>query len=124
MMFVFGDAPMKALLLSLAILAAQWTMAAADTMPKINSEKLCKARSAAEKLTKLAQLQTVPDCVKEENDARERLGHVWETTKSTVRNRCRSDAIALGTLNYVDLLTCIQMAEDLKSSGNRAGAKK
>jgi hypothetical protein len=113
---------MKTIVASFVILTGLLTAAAADTMPKIDSEKLCKARSAAERLTKLAQLQSVPDCVKEENDARERLGHLWDTTETKIRKRCRSDAVALGTLNYVDLLTCIQMADDLKAHPPNAKA--
>jgi hypothetical protein len=106
---------MKMPLLLFTLLASQWTTAMADTMPKINSEKLCKARSASDRLMKFAELQSIADCVREENNAKQKLDSVWSTTDGKVRNRCKADAAALGTLSYVDLLTCIQMAEDLKS---------
>jgi len=106
---------MKALLLSLAILGAALPAAFADTMPKISSEKLCKARSAGEKMMHLAELETVADCVREENQAKETLGALWDATDRATRNRCKADSVALGTLSYLDLLTCIQTANDLKS---------
>jgi hypothetical protein len=106
---------MRTLFLSLAVMMSQWTAAAADPLPKIASEKLCKARSADEKMMKFVELQSVPDCIREENEAKQKLGAVWDTTDSTTRNRCKAQAIALGTLSYVDLLTCIQTAEDIKS---------
>jgi hypothetical protein len=106
---------MKALLLSLAIVGAPLTAASADPMPKIGSEKLCKARSAGEKMMHLAELESVADCVRDENQAKETLGALWDATDRTIRNRCKADAVALGTLSYLDLLTCIQTANDLKS---------
>jgi len=109
---------MKALLLSFAILGAALMAAlaaSADTMPKIGSEKLCKARSAGEKMMHLAELETVADCVREENEAKQTLGALWDATDRAIRNRCKADAVALGTLSYLDLLTCIQTANDLKS---------
>jgi hypothetical protein len=114
---------MKALILSpailFAIIGAPSTTAAADAaLPKIGSEKLCKARAAGDKMMKFAELQSVADCIQEENDAKQRLGPVWSATGATIRTRCKADAVALGTLGYVDLLTCIQTEQDLKSQSS------
>ena len=106
---------MKAALLSLAILGTQLTTPVADSLPKIGSEKLCKARAAEDRMRKFAELESVEDCVREQNDARQKLDSAWSATERAVRNRCKAQSIALGTLSYVDLLICIQMAEDLKS---------
>ena len=67
---------MKALFLSFAILGAALAAASADTMPKIGSEKLCKARSAGEKMMHLAELESVADCVREENQAKDRQNDI------------------------------------------------
>ncbi len=106
---------MKAALLSLAILGAHLTIPVADRLPRLNEESLCKARSAADRMMNFPQLQSVSECVQAERDAREKLGAVWGTTAGSVRSRCKADAAALGTLTYLDLLTCIQMADDVKS---------
>jgi hypothetical protein len=109
------ETAMKVLPLALAMLGALLVSAAADTMPKIGSEKLCKARAAGEKMMHLAELESVADCVREENQAKEALGALWDATDRTIRDRCKADSVALGTLSYLDLLTCIQTANDLKS---------
>jgi hypothetical protein len=105
---------MKAMLLSLAILGAQLTVAVADNLPRIRVEALCKARSAADKMMDIPESESIADCIQDEKTAKEKLNTLWATTAGSVRARCKSDAIALGTLSYLDLLTCIQMADDVK----------
>jgi hypothetical protein len=105
---------MKAMLLSLAILGAQLTVAVADSVPRIKVEALCKARSAADRMMNLPESESVADCIQDEKTAKEKLDALWGATASPVRARCESDAIKLGTLSYLDLLTCIQMADDVK----------
>jgi hypothetical protein len=113
---------MKAMLLSLAILGAQLTVAVADNVPRIRVEALCKARSAADKMMDLPESQRVADCVQDEKTSKEKLDTLWNATASRVRARCKSDAIELGTLSYLDLLTCIQMADDVKWPSSTAKA--
>jgi hypothetical protein len=78
------------------------------------------------------ELQSVADCVHEETDAKQNLRTLWGTTPGSIRARCESDAVALGTRTYLDLLTCIQMADDVKwpsptasmrGAGKRGNAK-
>ncbi len=107
---------MKVALLSAALLTSQFTIPVSDRMPKLNVEALCKARSAGDKAMQLPEAQSVKDCVRDETDAKQKLSTLWGATSGPVRNRCEGDAVALGTQSYLDLLTCIQMAEDIKSS--------
>ena len=111
--------------MSLAILGAQSTLAVADNLPRIRVEALCKARSAADKMMGIPESETVPDCVQDEKAAKEKLDTLWGASASPVRARCKSDAIVLGTLSYLDLLTCIQMADDVKldSSTTKASGR-
>ena len=114
---------MKAWLLSLACLAAP-TAAVADNVPRINIEMLCRARSADDRLMKLPEAQSVADCLQDEKNSREKLGTVWPATAASIRARCRADAAALGTLSYLDLLTCLQLAEDIKPASSTPKANK
>ena len=113
---------MKATLLSLAILGAEFTTAVADGVPKINIESLCRARSAEDRMMKLPEAQSVADCIQEQKTSREKLGTLWPATAGSMRARCRADAVALGTLSFVDLLTCLQLAEDIKGFSPNAKA--
>jgi hypothetical protein len=113
---------MRTLLLSLAVLGAELTTAFGDSMPRINVESLCKARSADDRLMKLPEAQSVADCIQDEKSSKDKLGTIWPAAASSIRSRCRADAAALGTLSYVDLLTCLQMADDSKRLSSEAKA--
>jgi hypothetical protein len=86
----------------------------ADRVPVINVEKTCKDSSAADKEAKIAMPQSVADCIRDENGAKDQLNNIWSTYPATVRDRCTADATLLGEGSYVDLLTCMQMTEPTK----------
>jgi hypothetical protein len=113
---------MKASLLSVAILGGGLTIASADTLPRINVESLCRARSADDRMMKLPESQPVADCIQDEKTSRDKLGTAWPAAPGSLRARCRADAVALGTLSYLDLLTCLQMADDIKAPSSDAKA--
>jgi hypothetical protein len=116
---------MKTSLLAVAILGAGLTTAAADSVPRINVEALCKARSADDRMMKLPEAQSVTDCIQDEKHSRDKLGAAWPSAAGSIRARCHSDAVVLGILSYLDLLTCLQMADDIRgiSSEMKAAAK-
>jgi hypothetical protein len=41
----------------------------------------------------------------------------------SMRNQCESDARSLGTTGYLDLLTCVQMTEDIKSDSKKEAGR-
>ena len=110
----------RALVLS-AVLLPLYTPTAFGQVPKLNVTAICKARSGGTKL--LQSGQSVADCVRDEEAAKQQLGIPWNATSVLTRNRCQSDGRALGTTSYLDLLACIQIAEDTKS-GPKLGAGK
>jgi hypothetical protein len=90
-------------------------------VPELNVTAVCKARSGGTRL--LQSGQSVADCVRDEQAAKLQLSPPWESTSVPVRNRCQSDARALGTTSYLDLLACIQIDQDTKP-GPKKGAGK
>jgi hypothetical protein len=84
-------------------------------VPKLNVKALCNARAADIKILRSIPEQSIADCVREEEDNKQKLSTRWTSTSIPLRNLCESDARALGTTSYLDLFTCIEMAEDLKS---------
>jgi hypothetical protein len=107
---------MKVALLSLALFGTELTTPISDRVPELSVEALCKARSADDKMMVLPESQSVADCVRDEKDARQKLSTVWDKTSVSIRMRCRSEILfSLGTRSYLDLLSCIQIAEDTKS---------
>ena len=115
---------MKRWLLSVAYLGTQMTVAAADGVPRINIERLCRARSADDRLMKLPEAQSVADCIQDEKNSKDKLGTTWPAAAGSIRARCRADAAALGTLSYVDLLSCLQLAEDINAPSSATKASR
>ena len=83
--------------------------------PKLNVKAICQSRQADAKMLRSTPEQTLADCIHDENAAKQQLTNVWASTSAVIRNRCQSDARSLGTMSYLDLVTCIQMEEEMKS---------
>jgi len=88
----------------------------ADHVPVINVEETCKASAAADKAMNLHFPQSVESCMHDESAAREQLAAVWSTYPATTRTQCEQEATLVGLGSYVDLLTCMQMADPAKLS--------
>jgi hypothetical protein len=106
---------MKAALLSLALFGTGLTTPISDRLPQLSVEALCKARSAGDRTMKLPESQSVADCLRDETDARQKLGNLWGATSRPIRDRCASEIFSLDTRSYLDLYMCIQIAEDTKA---------
>ena len=107
---------MKIALLSLAMMGGQFAIPVSDRVPHFNVEALCKATVATDKAMGLALPQTYEDCIRDENNALQQLNTVWLTNSDAVRNQCEGEATAGGSDSYVDLLTCMQMADWAKAT--------
>jgi len=87
--------------------------------PKLNVEAICKSREADARMLRSTPAQSRQDCVHDEEAAKQQLNSLWTSTSASLRNRCESDAHSLGTTSYLDLLTCIQMEEEMKSDAKK-----
>jgi hypothetical protein len=116
---------MKRALRLFAVLLPLLTPPAFGGEPQLNVKAVCKARSTDAKMLRSPPDQSLADCVREEEIAKQQLGLLWESTSARIRNRCVSDARSLGTTSYLDLLACIQIAEDeaMKSSPKKETGK-
>jgi hypothetical protein len=105
------------------VLLLLFTPPAFGRMPELNVKAVCKARSADAKILRSIPEQSVADCVRDEEAKKQQLSTLWASTSVRIRNRCQSDARSLGTTSYLDLLSCIQMAEDVKSDPKKEARK-
>jgi hypothetical protein len=101
--------------MSLAVLLVLATPPAFAGEPEINENAVCDARAADAKNLQIPPDQSDADCVRDEDSAKQQLGRLWALTSDSIKNRCQAEARALGTLDYFDLLSCLQIAEDLRS---------
>jgi hypothetical protein len=85
-------------------------------VPTIDVEQTCKETAATDKDMGLDLPQSVANCMRDENAAREQLAAVWSTYSASIRDRCTQEATLVGTGSYVDLLTCMQMTDPARLS--------
>ena len=116
---------MKRMLLSLSVLLplSVAAFAAGGRLPELNVRAICKTRDADARLLRSTTGETVDECVHDEENAKQQLTSIWASTAAPIRSRCESEGHSLGTTSYLDLVVCIQMAEELKDDG-KPGAKK
>lgn len=87
-----------------------------DHVPSLNVEALCKGTAETDRAMNLTEPQSMADCMRDETAARQQLDSIWQATSIAVRNRCEGEATTSGFQSYVDLLTCIQMADTANAS--------
>ncbi len=88
--------------------------------PKLNVEAICRSRENDAKMLRSTPAQSRADCEHDERAAKDQLDGVWPSTSAAIRNRCQSDARALGTTSYLDLLTCIEMKKEMQSGSRKS----
>ena len=106
----------EALLLSLLAL---FTAPAFAEVPRLNVKAVCEARAADARKVRSPPDQSMTECVRDEEAAKQQLAALWPSTPAAIRKLCESDSRALGMRSYIDLLTCIQIADDLKLQPKR-----
>jgi hypothetical protein len=96
-----------------------------DRVPVIDVERSCKATAATNKAMDLDLAQSVQNCLRDENAARQQLAGIWSNYSASIRDRCAREAtITPGTASYVDLLTCVQMTDPATITPALKGASK
>jgi len=107
----------------LAVLLPLFTPPAFGRVPELNVTAVCKARWADARMMLSSPDQSIADCVRDEESARQQLNALWASTPVPTRNRCKSDARSLGTMSYLDLLACLQIAADTNPSPKKVAQK-
>jgi hypothetical protein len=109
----------RALLLFSMLLSLSAAHAASGRVPELNVKALCKHRDADAKLLRSTTGQSVEECVHDEENAKQQLNSLWPTTAASIRSRCESEGHSLGTTSYLDLVTCIQLKNDIKPNSRK-----
>jgi hypothetical protein len=99
---------MRLALSLVALLGQSIAIHAADKVPVLNVEPLCKATVEDDKANGIADPQDFSTCMDDEKKAQKQVGAIWATSPSAVRNQCETTATIGGNQSYVDLLTCLQ----------------
>jgi hypothetical protein len=98
-------------------LATHLTVTVADNVPNFNVEPLCRGiaeHGGLDLEPNETVQQSVESCVTDEMDIRKRLVQEWPTFMAGDKAECTSESSAGGVPSYTELLTCLQMARDVK----------
>jgi len=94
----------------------------ADAVPKLGIEASCRAAMTADAALGADRDQTFQSCMNDENSAHDELEKTWTSFPAPLRTRCTAEASAGGLPSYVDLLVCMQVANDTSSPSSASSS--
>lgn len=100
---------LSALALVAVVVAAAGT-ANADQVPQFDARPGCLAGA----VSGLSARPDVDACVRKELEARDQIAGQWEKFAADDRERCVSKTRTGGPPSYIEVLTCLEIARDVK----------
>jgi hypothetical protein len=100
-----------------ALLMVVLQSAMADDVPVLDVDQVCRgiAQHAAAPGERGGPDLSLEQCISSEREIRQRLATQWSTFAPADRTECIGEATAGGESSYTDLLTCLQMARDVRN---------
>jgi opacity protein-like surface antigen len=110
-MRVFFMACVSAVLLMTAALAAR-----SDEVPVLNVSQVCRgiAQQGMDPSETGGPDLAMSQCVASEQEVRGQLVKAWSTFAADDKHHCTLEATTGGEASYTDLITCLEMARDVR----------
>jgi hypothetical protein len=89
--------------------------ARSDEYPTLNVAPLCHGITNQSSLQEGLRSVTFDECVKAEQTDRETMIKEWSTFSSDDKSHCIAEATMGGESSYTDLITCLEMARDVRA---------
>jgi hypothetical protein len=102
---------------SVLALGLQLTVPVANTVPELNVEQVCDgiARQGGATFHDQAIAKEKQNCLESEQATRDQLARQWSDFNVTDRKSCENEARMGGDSSYTELLTCLEMARDVRA---------
>ena|ERR1700689_5339845 len=102
---------------STLVLGAHLLMPVTDGVPVLNVEPVCQgiAQQGGVSFHGPAMAKEKQDCIQSEQDVRGELVKQWSNFSAADRVSCVNEARMGGESSYTELLTCLEMARDVRS---------
>ena len=78
----------------------------ADSVPKFDTARECRSEGGSK--------AALEKCIEDESAARDQLQPLWIQSSAADKATCVGETSIDGTPSYVELLTCLEMARDVK----------
>jgi hypothetical protein len=98
-------------------LGAQLMMPVADSVPTLDVEQVCQgiAQQGGVTFHDSAVAQEKKDCLDSEKSTRDELAKEWSTFSAADKTACTNESRMGGDSSYTELLTCLEMARDVRA---------
>ena len=104
-----------------------------DSVPVMDVEQVCRGiaeqggatfhdRDLARALRDPETVQTQKDCLDSEEHVRDQLAKAWGSFDSSDRRHCTNESKMGGESSYTELITCLEMARDVRKLHDEAKA--
>ena len=109
---------------SVLALGAHMLMPIADSVPTFNIEPVCRgiAVQGGTSYRDITVAKAKQDCIDSERETRGQVVKQWSTFSAADRRHCIDEATMGGDSSYTELLTCLEMARDVRKLGSEAEA--
>jgi hypothetical protein len=97
----------------LAIMAGDLAFAAADAVPTLNVDPSCQAAAR-----QAAEPNYFSVCRNSEQRARDEMQRQWPQLSAADKAQCVSATTVGGNPTYTELLTCLEMAQEVRQKGH------
>jgi hypothetical protein len=114
-----------AVAIALGALGVSVSAARSDQYPTLNTAPLCHGITNQSDLQEGFRSVSFDQCMQAEQTDRETMIKEWSTFLADERRHCVAEATMGGESSYTDLLTCLEMARDvrlLRSGVNNSSA--
>jgi hypothetical protein len=110
---------MVMILPSIVALGAHLLTPVADSVPVLNVEPVCAgiAVQGGSSFHDPAIAKEKQDCLQSEKDTRDELVKRWSTFSAADKDHCINESKMGGDSSYTELLTCLEMARDVRNLG-------
>ena len=112
--------------------------ARSDEYPTLDVKPLCRGLTSQTSLQEGLRSMSFDECLKAEQADRDTMIKEWSSFSADDKRHCIAEATMGGSSSYTDLLTCLEMARDVRalhkedaaqgtdkqSSGNRKNQKR
>src|SRR5262249_9556909 len=98
----------------LAALCLSGSPARSDDVPTLDVNPICRGIASQSSLEVGLQQTGFEQCVKSEQDTREQIKKEWSTFSASDKKHCVVLAKTGGEPSYTELITCMEMARDVR----------
>lgn len=106
---------------SMLALGAHFLLPVADRVPVLNVGQVCEgiARQGGASFHDSAIAKEKQDCLQTEQEVRAQLVKEWGNFTGGDKRACISESRMGGDSSYTELLTCLEMARDVRTLGSQ-----